>query len=118
MEEWYNTRSQFPDIEESFKENIEEDLTSSEINKVMFDMSHWKSLGLDDFPACFFQKSWSMVGNKVSEFAKKLWRNSSNVAKVNQTDLCLILKVCNPQLVTQFRPISLCNTIYKLLSKI
>ena len=32
--------------------------------------------------------------------------------------MVLILKVAHPDLITQFRPISICNTLYKLLSRI
>lgn len=37
---------------------------------------------------------------------------------VNQTDICLIPKVRQPEFVNQFRPISLCDTIYKVVSKV
>jgi hypothetical protein len=37
---------------------------------------------------------------------------------VNQTDICLIPKTTNPEFINQFRPISLCNTIYKVVSKV
>ena len=32
--------------------------------------------------------------------------------------MALISKVAHPEVITQFRPISLCNTLYKLLSRI
>jgi hypothetical protein len=40
------------------------------------------------------------------------------IADVNKTDICLIPKVDNPEYITQFRPISLCNTHYKIVSKV
>ena len=35
-----------------------------------------------------------------------------------QTNLVLIPKVAQPEQITQFRPVSLCNTLYKLVSRI
>jgi len=38
--------------------------------------------------------------------------------RVNKTHIALIPKVDNPNSVMEFRPISLCNVVYKLLSKV
>jgi hypothetical protein len=84
----------------------------------MFKMNPWKARGLGGFLAGFFQKSWSIVGNKVCGFVREVWSNPSLISEVNQTDICLIPKIQQPEYISQFCPISLCNTIYKVVSKV
>jgi hypothetical protein len=59
-----------------------------------------------------------MVKGKVCEFVKQVWETPSAISEANKTDICLIPKVPHPEFVHQFRPISLCNTIYKIVSKV
>jgi hypothetical protein len=81
-------------------------------------MNPWKAPGPDGFPAGFYQKSWEVVGSTVCEFVRKIWLTPSDIAEVNQTDICLIPKIHQPEYIKQFRPISLCNTNYKIVSKV
>lgn len=37
---------------------------------------------------------------------------------MNQTHISLISKVNNPEFISQFRPINLCNVNYKIFSKV
>lgn len=94
------------------------DVSEDEIKRAMFNIGAWKAPRGDGFSAIFFHKNWSTVGSSVIQYIKEMWSNPAAVNKVNQTVVTLIPKVELPERVSQFRPISLCNVIYKCFSKI
>ena len=59
-----------------------------------------------------------MVGNSVKNEVKSIFANQRVPEYLNQTLVTLIPKQLGPEKVSQYRPISLCNTIYKIVSKI
>ncbi|XP_043698530.1 uncharacterized protein LOC122649300 [Telopea speciosissima] len=77
---------------------------AEEIKSTLKDMAPLKYLGLDGLPAAFFKCTGTWNGVLSSE--------------MNETYICLVPKVDQPEKVDQFRPISLCNVSVKIISKI
>ena len=73
--------------------------------------------GLDGMSALFFQKYWSIVGTNVSNMILNVINSGMSLSNINRTNITLVPKTNNPQRMTEFRPISLCNVVYKLVSK-
>ena len=49
---------------------------------------------------------------------KGFFRSSYMLKELNKTEIVLIPKVKNPESMSQFKPISLCNFVYKVISKV
>lgn len=81
-------------------------------------MEPLKAPGVDGIHATFYQKNWEVVGQSVCDFVKNVWNGVSFEDWINRTLLVLILKAQNPEQLSQFRPISLCTVLYKIVSKV
>ncbi|KAH1084560.1 hypothetical protein J1N35_024321 [Gossypium stocksii] len=71
----------------------------------------------DGFPALFFQKYWHIVGKDVSKFCLRILNNGDSFFSFNQMNIVLIPKTSNPTKLGNFRPISLCSVLYKVVAK-
>ena len=85
---------------------------------ILFQMFPIKAPGPDGFPAHFFQRHWEVCGEEVTRAVIRIVDGTESAECINETTLVLIPKVKNPSLLAQFRPISLCNVLYKIASKV
>lgn len=76
-----------------------------------------KAPGSDSLLIGFFQKHWSSVKERVTTTCLHILNEGGSIAPLNHTYIALIQKMHNPRKVTDFRPISLCNVIYRIVAK-
>ncbi|GKV07730.1 hypothetical protein SLEP1_g19464 [Rubroshorea leprosula] len=89
-----------------------------EILKVVKSMKPFKAPSLDGTHPFFYQGYWPSVKDKVCRDVKDIFCTGVSLNKWNECLLALIPKVKSPEIIQQFKPIGLCNTSYKIVSKI
>ncbi|KAL5820560.1 hypothetical protein ACOSQ3_022442 [Xanthoceras sorbifolium] len=65
----------------------------------------------------FFQKHWSIVGDSVTATCLHCLNEGASLTGINHTLITLISKIKSAEKITDFGPISLCNVLYKIISK-
>ncbi|XP_074290277.1 uncharacterized protein LOC141617008 [Silene latifolia] len=93
-------------------------VTNEEIKKIMFSIPIHKYVGPYGFSSAFFRDAWDVVGGEVCEAVQDFFHNEKLLKQLNHTLISLIPKCERPQNVTQLRPISCCNVVYKCISKL
>ena len=67
-------------------------------------------------PLLFFQHFWLAIGDEMAEAVLTCLNTGSIPPSINQTFITLIPKVKSLVRVSEYRPITLCNILYKLIS--
>lgn len=111
-------RGRFPSIPPADQFNLSQPIAIEEIRAALFEMKPLKSPGVDGLHALFFQSLWSIVGPSIHQFIQQVWNGQPLDPEVNRTLIALIPKSNAPSRVSEFRPISLCSVVYKILTKV
>ena len=81
-------------------------------------MKDFKAQGPDGLHAGFFHRFWLIVGSSVVSVVKKVFLERKVTDYLNKTHITLIPKIQGLETIANYRPISLCNTVYKIITKI
>lgn len=65
----------------------------------------------------FYQSYWDMIGEDVTGVCLGVLNNGEDVGPLNKTLVALIPKTSKPEKMEEYRPISLCNVINKIIAK-
>ncbi|GAU43270.1 hypothetical protein TSUD_36200 [Trifolium subterraneum] len=93
-------------------------ITKVEIQQALFQMHPDKSPGPDEFNPAFYQRFWEQCSDDIFSAASTWLERGYFPTSLNDTNICLIPKCDNPTSMKDLRPISLCNVLYKMISKV
>ncbi|CAA7047581.1 unnamed protein product [Microthlaspi erraticum] len=112
----------FEGFEERVSSETNQELTKpvavKEIEDAVFFIGPHRAPGPDGFSGAFYHQFWDDIKHAVITEVHKFFKDGVLDPLHNQTNIFLIPKVNPPTSMVDFRPISLCNVSYKIISKI
>ena len=105
-------------VTNDMNQELLQEISMDEVRKALSQMAPLKAQGPDGFPAGFYQDNWAEVGQEVFLVIKNFFMSAQQNSNVNSTFIALVPKKSNSCKVSDYRPISLCNVLFKILSKV
>ena len=105
-------------IDEGMNESLCREFEASEVATALKEMAPFRAPSPDGMPPLFYQHFWSTVNHDVTSSILS-WLNSGTIPNpLNHTFIILVPKINSPEYAHQFHPISLCNVLYNIYSKV
>lgn len=105
-------------INEEHNNKLEQDPTEEEVREATFSMQQDKAPGPDGFTVAFYRQHWETIRKDFVRMVKNAFRKHKLGDNTKSSHIALIPKEANPKSFDRFRPISLCNVSYKIITKI
>ncbi|KAL9675480.1 hypothetical protein QQ045_003682 [Rhodiola kirilowii] len=92
------------------------DVSVNEVAAIVKNLPVCKAAGPNGFNSEFLKSSWGVVGNDLVNSVRSFLRSGIMPSGINSAYIALIPKVKNASRPCEFRPISCCNVVYKVVS--
>ncbi|XP_028087035.1 uncharacterized protein LOC114287789 [Camellia sinensis] len=94
------------------------EFSATKVLAAIKDCNNNKAPGPDRFNLLCYWKFWKVMKPNIIQFFKEFHSNSRLTYGINNTFITLIPKLENPVGLSNYRPISLMGSIYKILAKV
>ena len=92
--------------------------SSADVFNTINSMAKHRCPGPDGLTVEFFTCSWDILGHDVSKAVLSFFELNTLPRIVNSAALTLIPKSANASSISHYRPISCCNVLYKVITKL
>jgi hypothetical protein len=107
-----------PRVTENMNMHLMAEFTCNEIKAALDDIGNLKAPGPDGMQSIVYKRYWHIMGDKIVDEAMQVLNGGDMPEGWNDTFVTLIPKVKKPNRIKDLRPISLCNVLYKIVSKV
>ena len=107
-----------PKVTARMNSTLTREFQAIEVEKALKQMHPLTTLGPNGMPPLFYHHFWPIVKSIVMHIALDFLNLGIFPPKFHDTHIVLIPKTKNPERVTDYRSISLCNVAYKIASKV
>lgn len=108
----------FPMLSGAAKMDLDLPVSKEEVRVALMAMRSFSAPGPDGFQPFFFKKFRDVVGEDLWKVVSNAFETGTVDSTLLETLIVLIPKVESPTMVKEFRPISLCNVTYKVITKV
>jgi retron-type reverse transcriptase len=92
--------------------------SQEEIENIILDLPSDKAPGPDGFNNLFFKRAWHIIREDFFKLSTDFFNHDVDLKSVNHSYITLVPKIDNPEKVSDFRPISLINSVPKMVANI
>lgn len=105
-------------MEQEDEEDLVQEVNMEDLEATLKWFSKDKSPGPDGWAIEFYLEIFEVIGSDILSVVEESRVSGRLEAAITSTFIALIPKVDNPSTFEEFHPISLCNYLYKRISKI
>jgi hypothetical protein len=92
--------------------------TKEEMDAIIKHMPADKAPSPDGFNGLFLERRWHIIAHDFYKLAKDFHEGSISLENINSSFITLVPKTNSPEIVNDYRPISLTNVCLKFITKL